>query len=113
MNRRSFLKRCSILHFVGSLSILSDSGASEGKVKASMCATEIDGLMNSSSNIDPNKYLYIWYDFTEKVKMIYEVDGDVYTIIRYEKFSEPPFFSCGKTQEKINSGEITNFIQKI
>jgi len=33
MNRRSFLKRCSLLPFLGSLATVGDSGASEGKKK--------------------------------------------------------------------------------
>jgi len=41
MNRRSFLKRCGLLPFIGSLAAVSDSGPSEGKPKAPMCASEV------------------------------------------------------------------------
>ena len=45
MNRRNFLKSigkiCAVLPFVDSSSAVGDSGASEGKSKAPMCATEV------------------------------------------------------------------------
>ena len=141
MNRRNFLKRCSLIPFVGSLAIAGEAVASEAATKSAIkypigASTSIDPnsewanqkpltltkLMKAKESLDAtidedflipvDKDLYIYYDFAEKMRITYKIDGDVCTIIKHEKFSEHPFCSFGKTQEKIDSGEITYVIQK-
>ena len=198
MNRRNFLKSigkiCAVLPFVGSSSAVAKTGASKGKPKAPMCATEvmerynefqwlplvrqklplkelqvakfqkfsagdrvhitsdfpeymshfrgrgknatvlysyrdkfggaeripdyaldIDGFGFTAwypENLLTSEDFCIYYDFTEKIKITYKIDGNAIEIIKYEKFTENPFCSFGETQEKIDSGEITYLIQK-
>ena len=106
MNRRNFLKRCSILPFVGSLFAVGDSGASEsksgcswkGKLKCGgqngpLCPRCIYGVKRSGTKLATKKDFqnykryYVHYDFETKVQTVIEDEE----IVSAQKFKEDPY----------------------
>ena len=71
MNRRGFLKRCSLIPFAGSLAFTSKSGASKAKSGLSLaelmvCKDELDARRISEDFLIPvDKTLYSNYDLCD------------------------------------------------
>ena len=83
MNRRNFLKRCSLIPFVGSLAIVAKTGASEGLTVAKLqkCKREL-GTQKSKEELDWSK---TWIASDEDIKAL--GNGDCGYVPKNEEIS--------------------------
>ncbi len=114
MNRRNFLKRCSILSFVGGLFAVAKTGVSEGQrrrvpTKAELLDVLAEGLRKKydrQAQVECERLAGIYYEHYDiETKTMTQIENG--EVIESRKFKSCPYLWWNdELNKKIESGEI-------